>query len=81
MPDSASRKWLEEILIETGISTEDYKLIKIGSRKRRLTEYKIKYIQSAIREGYTYSEIGKSIGMTHSGIYNILERYSNTISG
>lgn len=75
------RKRLEEILIETGISIEDYKLIKTGSRKRSLTEYKKKYIQAAIREGYTYSEIGESIGMTDSAIYNILERCSNAISG
>ena len=70
------RKRLEEILIETGISTEDYNLIKTGSRKRRLTEYKVRFIQAAIREQYTYNEIGKSIGMTDSAIHNILDRWA-----
>ncbi|WP_373000356.1 transposase [Lutispora sp.] len=76
------RKRLDEILIETGVSTEDYRLIKAGSRKRKLTGYKIQFIQAAIKERYTYSEIGKSIGMTDSGVQHILDRWgSETITG
>lgn len=72
--EEKQRKGLEEVLAETGVSEEYYNLIKSGSRKRSLTEYKIQFIQAAIQERYTYSEIGRFIGMTYSGIYNILER-------
>ncbi|MHB1392170.1 MAG: transposase [Clostridia bacterium] len=69
------RKRLDEILIETGIAMEDYNLVKAGSRKRRLTEYKIKYIRAAKEQHYTYIEIGKNIGMTDSGVQHILDKY------
>ncbi|KUO77472.1 MAG: hypothetical protein APF77_06320 [Clostridia bacterium BRH_c25] len=36
------RKGLDEILIETGVSLDDYQKIKSASRKRALTEYKLK---------------------------------------
>jgi hypothetical protein len=39
--EARQRKRLGEILVETGITMEDYTLIKSGSRKRRLTEYKL----------------------------------------
>ena len=71
-----SRKRLDEILIETGITMGDYSLLKSGSRKRRLTEYKIKYIIAAIEQHYTYSEIGKNIGMTDSGIQHMIDKHS-----
>lgn len=79
--EEEKRKGLDEILAETGVSAEYYNLIKSGSRKRRLTEYKIQFIQAAIQERYTYGEIGKFMGMTDSGIYNILGRYEKVISG
>jgi len=79
--EEKQRKRLDEILAETGVSTEYYNLIKTGSRKRKLAEYKIQFIQSAIQERYTYSEIGRFIGMTDSGIYNILDRREKAISG
>ncbi len=71
------RKELVEILKETGISEDDYNLIKSGSRKRRLTEYKLRYTKAAIAEHYTYTEIGRSICMTDSGIKDMLDRYEN----
>lgn len=79
--EEKQRRRLEEILIGTGVAIEDYKLIKTGSRKRNLTGYKLNFIQEAIIEGYTYREIGKCIGMTDSGIHNILDRWGKTISG
>lgn len=72
--EEMQRKSLDDILAETGVSTEYYNLIKTGSRKRKLTEFKIQFIQSAIQERYTYSEIGKFMRMTDSGISNILDR-------
>ncbi len=71
------RKDLDDILKETGVSEEDLNLIKSGSRKRRLTEYKLKYTEAAIAEHYTYTEIGRSISMTNSGIMDMLDRYEN----
>jgi REP element-mobilizing transposase RayT len=69
------RKRLDEILIDTGITVDDYNLVKSGSRKRRLMEYKIKYVKAALEQCYTYNEIGKNINMTSSGIQYIKERY------
>jgi hypothetical protein len=40
------RKRLDEVLIETGVSNEDYVLIKSGSRKRKLTKFKLDYTNS-----------------------------------
>ncbi len=74
--EEKQRKKLDEILIETCISLEDYSLIKSGSRKRRLTEFKIKYIKAAIEQHYTYNEIGGNIGMTDSGIQHMIDMYS-----
>lgn len=74
--EEKKRKRLDEVLIETGITLEDYSLIKSGSRKRRLTEYKIKYTKAAIEQHYTYNEIGKNIGMTDSGIQHMIDKYS-----
>lgn len=69
---------LDEILIGTGVSLEDAKLIKSGSRKRALTEYKLKYAIAAIENNYSMNEIGRFIGMTAPGIKDMLNRYGIT---
>lgn len=69
------RKRLDEILIETGIELREYELIKAGSRKRRLTEYKLKYAIAGLEEHYTLREIGEHIGMTAVSVKNMLDRY------
>jgi len=47
------RKPLDVILAGTGVSASDYQLIKGGSRARRLTPYKRRYIEAALEEKYT----------------------------
>jgi len=74
-----TRKRLDEILIETGLSINEYNSIKQGSRKRNLTEYKLKYIQSAIEHKYTFSEIGKNINISDSGVKDIIERHQSKL--
>ena len=66
------RKRLDEILIETGISEEDYALVKSGSRKRRLTQYKLEYARAALALRYTYKEIAHNINITESSIKDMI---------
>jgi len=69
------RKRLDEILIETGVPLEYYQLVKAGSRKRILTEYKLKYAIAALEHHYTLQEIGQHISMTSAAINDMLNRY------
>lgn len=69
------RKRLDEILIDTGISIEDYLLIKGGSRKRTLTSYKVEYARAALNLKYTNKEIGDSIKTTESAIKELIAKY------
>ena len=66
------RKRLDEILIETGISNEDYALVKSGSRKRRLTKYKLEYTRVALSMKYTYKEIAHNINITESSVKDMM---------
>jgi putative transposase len=66
------RKRLDEILIETGISNEDYALVKSGSRKRRLTQYKLEYTRAALTLKYTYKEIAHNINITESSVKDMI---------
>jgi len=68
------RKRLDEILIETGISEEDYALVKSGSRKRRLTQYKLEYAKAALALRYTYKEIAHNINITESSVKDLIYR-------
>jgi len=68
------RKRLDEILIETGISEEDYALVKSGSRQRRLTQYKLEYARAALALRYTYKEIAHNISITESSIKDMIYR-------
>ena len=77
--NKVTRKRLDEILIETGLSLDEYNLIKQGSRKRNLTEYKLKYIESAIENKYTFSEIGKNINISDSGVKDMIDRYQSKL--
>jgi len=68
------RKRLDEILIGTGISAENYALIKEGSRKRSLTGYKLEYARAALLLDYTYKEIAQNINSTESSVKNMIYR-------
>ncbi|KUO71334.1 MAG: hypothetical protein APF77_24595 [Clostridia bacterium BRH_c25] len=66
------RKRLDEILIETGINDEDYELVKSGSRKSRLTQYKLEYTRAALALKYTYKEIAHNINITESSVKDMI---------
>ncbi len=68
------RKRLHEILIETGVDDEGFVEIKNGSRKRSLTQYKLKYIKVAVELKYTFKEIGSNISTTDTAIRNLFSR-------
>ncbi len=68
------RKRLDEILIETGADDKGFAEIKNGSRKRSLTQYKLKYARAAVELKYTFKEIGSNISMTDTAIRNLLNR-------
>ena len=72
---SIERKRLDEILIDTGISMEDYVLVKAGSRKRNLTAYKVEYARTALGLKYTNKEIGENIKTTESAIKELIVKY------
>jgi REP element-mobilizing transposase RayT len=72
---SIERKRLDEILIDTGISMEDYALIKVGSRKRNLTIFKVEYARAALLLKYTNKEIGENIKTTESAIKELIAKY------
>lgn len=66
------RKPLDQILLDTGVSPADYALIKQGSRKRHLIEYKKAYIKAAYELKYTMEEIARNINLSDTAIYNLL---------
>jgi len=69
------RRTLAELLLLSGANPQDVLLLEQGSRKRHLTPYKIKFIQSSIEEKYTLSEIGWVIGMSGQAAYDLVMRY------
>lgn len=77
---SLDRKRLDEILIDTGISVEDYALVKAGVRKRNLTVYKLQYARAALTLRYTYKEIGENIKTTDSAIKDLIGKYGKEIT-
>ncbi len=68
------RKRLDEILMDQGLSQEQYELIKEGSRRRDLTRYKVDYIEEAIKLNYTHKEIGTNISMSDAAVRNLISR-------
>lgn len=68
------KRSLDDILRIACPKEVDYKLIKKGSRKRYLTEFKGEYIKMSMEEGYTTAEIAESLNMTRSGINNLSNR-------
>jgi len=71
------RKPLDSILRETGISEEDYQLIKRGSRKRGLTVYKLAYARAALILKYTFKEIGRNINAAESSVKDLVYKYDD----
>lgn len=68
------RKRLDEILIETGLSLEDFKLVKAGSRKRSYTMLKVTYIKEALKQGYSVKEIAANISLSDVAVHKLLQK-------
>ncbi|MCF8011944.1 MAG: transposase [Clostridiales bacterium] len=68
------RKRLDKILLETGISIDDIELIKSGSRKRYLAEYKALYVREALKQNYTLKQIAQHIGLSQSAVYKLANK-------
>jgi len=66
------RKRLDEILIDTGVSLDNYQLIKAGSRRRHLTPYKRLYVNTALHQNYTLKEIGGNIGLSDAAAFKLV---------
>ncbi len=75
--EEAQRKDLDHILRETGLSVADFKLVKMGSRKRRLVPYKEIYVQAALKQQYTFKEIGQNIGISDAAVHKLHNKSFN----
>ena len=71
------RRSLEQILMEVVDTKEQFDLIKIGSRKRYLTPYKFQYIKLAIKENYSFNDIGKFISVSDVAVLDLYRRLNN----
>lgn len=67
-------KTLDEILMATGLTEEEFKLIKNGSRRRSLTGYKLKYTREALELNYTFKAIGENIKVSDVAILDMFRR-------
>jgi len=74
------RKGLDEILLATGVNEKEFELIKNGSRKRKLTGYKLAYAREALEVNYTLKEIGNNIKISDVAIVDILKRHNLKLS-
>ena len=59
--ESQNNETLDEILKRVVANEEAFQLIKTGSRKRFLKNYKISYVKAAVEQGYNFKEIGNNI--------------------
>lgn len=75
----SDRGRLDEILMSTGVSEQEFNLIKSGSRIRNLSGYKLAYASKALNLNYTMKAIGDNIKVSDVAILNMLRR-NNVIS-
>lgn len=66
--DRDNSSGLNEILKQVCNNNHDFNLIKSGSRKSYLTEFKKEYILRSKEEGFKNNEIGKNIGITERAV-------------
>lgn len=71
-----NRKPLDEILLATGVNEQEFQMIKSGSRKRRLTGFKLAYAREAIKSNYKMKAIGENIKVSDVAIVDMLTRYN-----
>ncbi len=70
-------KPLDAILKETGLSEEEFTLVKEGTRKRDLKPYKLEYIKKACRQGYTLKEIADNINISITAVHKLNNSFEN----
>ena len=58
----------------TGLNGEELKLIKSGSRRRGLTEYKLKYAREALELNYIVKAMGENIKVSDVAIIDMIRR-------
>ncbi|MEA1962576.1 MAG: transposase [Bacillota bacterium] len=68
-----ARSELDEILINTGLDMEGYRMVKNGSRKRELVPYKEAFVRRALAEGYPQNEIASFLGLTRMTLYRYIK--------
>ncbi|MTI85787.1 MAG: transposase [Firmicutes bacterium] len=66
-------KILDDILLETGVTPQDYELIKNGSRKRSLTPFKVAYAKKAMEYNYNLSGIAENINLSKSALCRLMQ--------
>lgn len=66
------KKTLDEIINGLSLGEIDCKLIKSGSRKRYLIDFKLLFIKEALKYKYTYKEIGEFIGISQSAVTKLI---------
>lgn len=71
--ENCFRKPLDKILLDTGVSMEQFKQIKDGSRKRDFICIKRTFAQEALKEGYKPIEIGEHISLSKIAVYEYLK--------
>jgi putative transposase len=71
------RKRLDEILMETGTSFEEFEQIKAGSRKRNLTLYKVAYARKAHGYNHALKEIGEHIKLTDAAVFKLINKIAH----
>ncbi len=71
LDNSGRENTLDDILQETGLSDEEFALIKSGTRIRSLKQYKIAYVKEAYRQGYTLNEIAVNIKISYVAAHKL----------
>lgn len=66
--NNRKRRELADVFADSGANDEEKLLIKTGSRKRHLTPFKLVFIEEAVRQGYSYRDIGEFINITDSAV-------------
>ena len=66
--DNQQRRSLDDILKDVCESDTDFEMIKTGSRKRSYAPVKSRYVKVAVRDGYSYKEIGTNINISDSAV-------------
>lgn len=65
---------LDSLLLDSGASPGEIKLIKAGNRRHSLTKFKYFFVHRAIDLGYSMEEIGKHISVSGVAVGKILNK-------